>query len=232
MHRRERCTALLAVGFTTVAITACGGGSSTNGVASKSANGILEAAKKAAESATSVRIDGKGKEGGSPISFDLTIEQGKGAKGTISQGAFSFELIRVGESVYIKGSPAFYSHVVGGEVAKLLQGKWLQGSATSGEFQSLGELSSLQTRLDSLLGRHGKLAKGANSTIAGQKVIAVTDTTQGGSLYVATTGKPYPIEIAKSGSNGGKVSFEDWNTAVSIAAPANAINVEKLKTHS
>lgn len=222
-------TPLVGIALTTVAIAGCGGGSSTNGVASKSATGIVEAAKTAAEGASSVRIQGSTETAGTPLSFDLTIKEGKGAKGTITQGTGGFELIRVGESVYIKGNSAFYSHYAGGEAAKLLQGKWLQASAGTGEFKELGDLTNLREELGSVLGKHGVLAKGATATVAGHKAIAIDDTTQGGTLYVAATGTPYPIEVVKGGSGGGKVTFEDWNAPVSIAAPANAINIEKLK---
>ena len=62
----------------------------------------------------------------------------------------------------------------------------------------------------------------------GHKVIAVNDKSNGGTLYVATTGKPYPIEIVKSGSDGGRVEFDRFNQPVTLTPPANAIDVSKL----
>jgi hypothetical protein len=79
------------------------------------------------------------------------------------------------------------------------------------------------------LSSHGKLAKGGTSTVAGQKVIAVNDTTMGGTLYVATTGEPYPVEVAKAGSGGGRVVFDHYNQPVSLTAPADAIDITKLQ---
>ena len=61
--------------------------------------------------------------------------------------------------------------------------------------------------LSSIGNEHGALAKGSTSTIEGTKVIAVNDTEKGGTLYVATTGRPYPIQLSKAGSGGGKVTF-------------------------
>lgn len=229
MHTRKLHITLLLTALAAVVLAGCGGSSSTNGVESKSPTGILEAAKKAAEGASSVHVVGSVENAGTLISLDLRIQQGKGAKGTISEGPLSFELIKVADSVYIKGSSAFYSHFAGGEAAKLLQGKWLQAPASSGEFQTLGGLTDIHTLLGTV---QGTLAKGDTTTVAGHKVIAVKDTTKGGVLYVATTGKPYPIQIAKNGSGGGKVNFEDWNAAVSISAPSSAVNIEKLKAKS
>ena len=48
-------------------------------------------------------------------------------------------------------------------------------------------------------------------------------------MYIAATGQPYPIEITKSGSDGGKISFDRWNKTVTLAAPANAIDVAQLQ---
>ena len=63
----------------------------------------------------------------------------------------------------------------------------------------------------------------------GDDIVGLTDQSQGGTLYVATTGKPYPVEIAKSGAGGGTLSFDRWNQAVSIAPPANAIDLAQLR---
>lgn len=229
MRIRGPLTALSAAVLAVGAIAGCGG-SSTNGVESKSPTEIVSAAQKAANSAKSVRVDGSVSTAGTQLTLDLQIAEGKGAKGSISEGPLSFELIRLGDSVYIKGSAAFYEHFAGSEAAKLLEGKWLQAPATSGEFATLGNLTDMSQLLSTVLGQHGSLAKGGTSTIDGKKVVAVKDTSKGGVLYVATTGKPYPIQISKSGSTGGKVTFSEWNAPVTITAPTGAINISKLKS--
>jgi hypothetical protein len=65
--------------------------------------------------------------------------------------------------------------------------------------------------------------------VDGQKVVAVTDKTKGGTLYVATTGKPYPVQISKPGAGGGRVVFDHWNASVALTAPANAIDLTQLQ---
>ena len=62
-------------------------------------------------------------------------------------------------------------------------------------------------------------------------MLSVTDPSHGGTLYVSTTGKPYPIEITKSGSSGGKISFDRWNAPVALAAPKNAIDLAQLQAN-
>ena len=68
------------------------------------------------------------------------------------------------------------------------------------------------------------------TTVNGQKVVALTDTAKHGTLYVAASGKPYPVAIVKSGANGGRISFGQFNKPVSLTPPPNAIDISKLKS--
>ena len=64
---------------------------------------------------------------------------------------------------------------------------------------------------------------------AGQNVVGLRDTTHGGTLYVATTGKPYPVQVIKRGSQGGELDFDRYNEPVSLKAPGSAIDISQLK---
>jgi hypothetical protein len=217
------------------ALPGCGGGSSSSsssgsGVQDKSPEDILAATKVASDAARSVHVSGSIVSGGSPITLDMSLLAGKGGRGQLSEGGLSFELIQVGDTVYIKGSPAFYKHIGGSAAAQLLQGKWLKAPASNSDFSSLSQLTDLRQLVDQTLSNHGSsLAKIGTSTINGQKVVGITDKSKGGTLYIATTGTPYPIQIAKSGSGGGKINFDRWNSSVTVAAPANAIDVTQLQ---
>ncbi len=230
--RRTTLAALIAALLLTAALIAgCGGSSSSsgNGVESKTPTQILEATKQAAAEATSVHIVGSITTAGKPITLDLELLAGQGGKGKIGQEGYSIELIQTGGSVYINGDAAFYRHVGGAAAAQLLEGRWLKAPANSGELASLASLTNLSKLIDTALASHGTLAKGAKTTIAGQPAIAVNDTTKGGTLYVATTGKAYPLEIAKGGKEAGKVTFEAWDKPVSLSAPKDAIDISKLQ---
>ena len=207
------------------------GSSSGNGIASKAPAEIVALAKVAADSASSVHVSGSIVSGGSPITLDLELLAGKGGRGRISENGLSFDLIQVDGTAYIRGSPAFYSHFGGPTAAQLFQGKWLKAPTSNGSFSTLGSLTNLSQLLDTALAEHGTLAKGTTTTLDGQQVLSVTDPSHGGTLYVATTGKPYPIEITKSGSSGGKISFDRWNAPVALAAPKNAIDLAQLQAN-
>ena len=178
-----------------------------------------------------MHVSGSIVSGGSPITLDLELVAGKGGRGQISEDGLSFNLIQVGGTAYISGSPAFYSHFGGPAAEKLLAGKWLKAPASSGSFSSLGSLTDLDQLLDTALSDHGALKQGPTTTIDGQQVLSVTDAAHGGTLYVATTGKPYPIEISKTGKSGGKITFNRWNAPVTLTAPANAIDLSQLESH-
>jgi hypothetical protein len=232
---RPRLAAALPLALVAVALilAGCGGSSSSsssNGVADKSPAEILAATKTAADAAGSVHVSGSIVSSGSPITLDMHLRAGKGGRGALSENGLSFQLIQTGGTVYIKGSPTFYKRIGGSAAAQLLQGKWLKAAASSSNFASLGQLTDLRQLVDQTLAKHGSLTKGQTTTVNGQKVVGLTDKTKGGTLYVAATGQPYPIEITKSGSGGGKIIFDSWNKPVTVVPPANAIDVAKLQS--
>jgi len=230
MRDLRRAGALLGALAFVWLLAGCGGSSSSsNGIASKSAEAILQASKAAAAQAASVHIAGSIESADTPVSLDMELLAGKGGKGTISQDGFKIQLIQVGGSIYINGSAAFYKHVAGAAAAQLLQGRWLKAPAGSGELASLSSLTNLSRLVDTALAGHGVLTKGSAATIEGQPAIALQDKSKGGTLYVATTGRPYPLEIAKAGSENGKVVLDRWDQPVTLKAPAGAIDISKLQ---
>jgi hypothetical protein len=224
--RFPRRTSALCLLLLSAGIAGCGG-ASDNGVSAKSANAILQAATNSVEKVSSLHVSGSVTTGTSPISLDLDLVSGKGGKGTMSESGLSFQIIVTGGTVYINGSQAFWQHFGGASMAQVLDGKWLKGPAT-GNFASLAQLANLHQLLGQLIANHGTLTKGSKTTVNGQSVIAVNDTTNGGTLYVATTGQPYPIEIVKSGTSGGTISFDKFNQSFSLTPPANSVDISNL----
>jgi hypothetical protein len=223
---RRFLPALLVLAFVAAA---CGGGSKSNGEATKSPEQVLVDAKNAALSAKAVRVSGSITDAGQPITLDITIVKDSGGKGTMSESGLKFEIIRVGDKAYIRGSDAFLRKFAGAAGAQLLSGKWLQGSATSGNLAALAPLTDTATFFKGALGSHGTLKNDGETDYKGQKVVAIKDTTQGGTLYVAATGTPYPIAIV--GKDKGTITFDNWNKTVPIAAPKGAVDMSKFGTN-
>jgi hypothetical protein len=235
--RRSRlAAALLALTLALLALSGCGSSSSKtstgsdNGVASKSPEEILAAARSAADSAATVHVTGSIVSEKKPISLNMELVAGKGAKGHLSVEGLGIDVIEVEHAFYLKGSADFYRHIAGDAAAQLLQGKWLKAPTTTGEFAQLAQLTNLGKLLDSTLEAHGKLSKTGTSTVAGQPVVGITDSGRQGTLYVATTGTPYPLQIVKQGSEPGQVAFSHWNEPVTLTPPPNAININQLQS--
>ncbi len=144
----------------------------------------------------------------------------------MSTNGLRFDLVRIGDTVYIRGTDEFYKHFAGAAVAQLLHGKWLKASATHGRLKSLAPLTSIGALFSGISSQHGKLANDGKTTYKGQDVVAIRDTSDGSKLYVAATGKAYPVAIIGSKKNkSGTIAFGDWNKSVSLSAPSDAIDV-------
>jgi hypothetical protein len=223
-----RATALALV-LTAVLLAGCGSSGSTakpNGEESKTAPQVLADTKAAATSATSAHVSGNVKSDGTPITLDLSTARNKGAKGSMSTSGLKFDLVRVGDTLYIKGSDDFYKHFANAAVAQLLHGKWLKASATHGRLKSLAPLTSIGALFNGISSHHGRLANDGKTTYKGQDVVAIRDTSDGSKLYVAATGKPYPVAIVGGkGNDSGTITFADWNKSVSLSAPSDAIDI-------
>jgi hypothetical protein len=230
VRRRLSFVAALSLVMAVTALAGCGGGSSGNGVASKSPNEIVAAAKGAADGASAVHVSGSTVTTGAALKFDLSLVAGRGGAGRIAENGLSFELIELEGTIYIKGSPAFYKHFAGAAGAQLLQGKWLKAPATNAGLAGLSSLTELRKLLDVVFAAGNRpLVSLGTSTVSGQAVVGVKDTAKNEKLYVAATGKPFPVELAKSGTGGGTIAFTKWDKPVALKAPANAVDIEKLQ---
>jgi hypothetical protein len=223
----RRFTAGIACSVLMALLAGCDGSGDRagNGVAAKSPEAIVSAATGAVGNLNSVHVSGALANGGSQTMLDLNLVNGKGGQGSMSQGRLSFKIVALDQEVYINGSPNFLRQFGGAAAAQLLRGKWLKAPAT-GQFASLAMLTDVRQLFNQLLSNHGTFSKGKTTTVRGHKVIAVT-ASRGGTLYVATTGQPYPIEIVTDGPQRGRVDFDRFNQPVSLSPPHNAIDVAR-----
>jgi hypothetical protein len=210
-------------------LAGCGSSASVgNGLAEEAPARIVALAKSAAASAASVHVAGSIVSEGKPISLDMELLAQQGGKGQVALDGLSFRLVEVDRAVYVKGGTGFYSRFAGPTAARVLAGRWLKGAAATGALSPLASLADLGTLLDSTLAGHGALTRGTDARVGGRPALAVTDAVAGGTLYVAATGVPYPLEIVKRGARGGRIVFDRWNQPVSLAVPSDAINIKQL----
>jgi hypothetical protein len=210
-----------------------GCGSSDNGVASKSPTEILAAARSAALSASSVHIKSNSNVGRAKLTLEATLGKQQG-QAKVSLLGIGFEAVRVGNTMYVKGNPVFNARLESVLGVKIPPNTWLKGPV-AGTLGQVGSFTNPSKELPVILGSRGTLSKGAKVKVNGQSTIQLKEVAKlyTGTLYVATTGQPYPIQMLKHGRENGQITFSGWNNSVSVSAPANAVEVSQLqhKTH-
>jgi hypothetical protein len=194
---------------------------------------IVADATQAIDAVHSVRVTGTVTDNQATIRLDLHLVNGTGATGSMSENGLSFKLISVGGNAYINGSTGFWRQFGGSAAVKLLEGKWLRAPADSGQFSSFASLTDVHKLLSGILAGHGALTKGQSSTIGGRRVVALQDHSNPGmpgTLYIAATGKPYPIRLTGSAPSGrAELDFSEFDQPVTVTAPASSVDISVLK---
>lgn len=184
-----------------------------------SAKQVVEKSKQALESATSVRFKAKGTTGGQQVAFDVQVAQGKGAVGTIDLGNEQLKLIQIGETAYLGGNAALLGGFTGGQSAV---GKWFKAPIDSPGLGDFLEITDLSKSMDTLLKTDGELSMGTPKVVNGQQTVAVVAKgSNGGTLYVAAEGEPYPllIESDPTAKDTGTVTYTEYNKPVALTPP-------------
>ena len=192
-----------------------------NGVANLPATQIMSRAQAALKKAPSVHLKGSGVTNSQRFGIDLRISD-KGGRGTITEGGQKVELLRIGTTVYLKADADFWrAQTSNSAAAELLKGKYLKGSTSDPQTASIAVLTELDKFVAELFSTKKTVTKGQKKTIRGQEAIAIVEPgTEGGMLYVATHGEPYPLQITSStGSEPGTIDFLDYGAPVTLTPP-------------
>lgn len=197
-----------------------------NGVAGLAPAEILQRAKAALARAQSFRVRGSVPGRGQRIELDLKV------RGAEVVGAMTWEragarvdVLRVGGQRYVRPDERFLAMTEVGSagaanVSRALAGRWARVPDGGDEFAELFRVADA----DALLAVGGTLTKGAAKEIAGRKAIGLVERgANGGTLYVATDGEPYPVRREGAGT----VAFSDFGaTFDELRAPAGAEAVD------
>lgn len=203
-----------------------------NGVAALEPKEIISRAKAALKAAKSFRLNGTTNDGGQHTTLDLEIS-GSDVAGSMGLGNTKVQLLRVGGKQYMKGDAAFWK-TNGGKngdaVAQLIGNRWVVIPASNKDFASLFTVADV----NSLLEPDGPVKKGAVKDIDGTPAIGLVQSgSDGGTLYVATTGKPYPLRLQAPKASDGAMSFSKFGeTFADIKKPAASDTVDFSKLGS
>jgi hypothetical protein len=211
-----------------LAIAACGGASPGNGVAAKPASTILARAKAAAATARTVHVAGALKSSGLAVGLDLDLVAGKGGQGRMILNGSSVNIKAIGKVAYFNASPAFWKKYAGAAAARFLHGNWLKMPTSTAGFSSVIALTDVRQLFGSFLGSgHPAVTKGKTTTIGGRAAIGLVNKASGGTLYVATSGPPYPLAFEHPGS--GRLVFDRYDARVSLKPPSHTFSILNLK---
>ena len=222
--RRPRVAVPVILALAALALSGCGGGTQTNGLEKLSAGEVQRKAAAALGSAKSAHVKGTGVFQGYPVQIDLRIS-GTSVSGAVAAEGVRVEITKIGADHLRQGKRA------GPEEARRLRrcgarrcGPLAQACSEAGhavEGFSLTELAGQLVHDDSPLD-----PQVTQATLDGQQVVVLTQQ-NGSKLYVANSGRAYPLRGNYNGPAPGRIDFTEYGTDVRITAPENAIDVAK-----
>ncbi|MEV5969232.1 hypothetical protein [Streptomyces sp. NPDC051921] len=247
--RRAALPLALCAGLMT-ALTACASDpdEGTNGVGKLDAASIEQKAQTAADAAKAVRLSGTLVSKGGTYKLNMRLKQ-DGASGSVTIKNSTFELLRVGDALYLKADAAFWEHEdaptdqpsaaasasassdsgadssagsdAGSEAADKLDDMYVKVPQDDPSYKQLRGFTDMDLLLDGLIGLHGDVAKGEYDKIGGVRTINVKGGAdgEGGSLDVSLDGTPFPVRFARGGG-AGVVVLSEWDKDFPLAEPA------------
>jgi hypothetical protein len=190
----------------------------------------MKAATDAFSSATSVHLTGTMVDAGDKITMDLHLGHGEG-EGTI-RGPFNgksvpISLIGTKGRFYMK-SRELWTAVGGATAGDLIGDRWvLVPKKGAKEFKEFKDMLDSRGFARSVLKPDGSLTKGGTTVVDGKPAIELKS--DGGSLYVATTGNPYPLKIVPSDpAEKEGLRFLDYDAPLQVEPPARPLDIGKL----
>ncbi|MFI8960997.1 hypothetical protein ACIGO8_02695 [Streptomyces sp. NPDC053493] len=225
-----------------MALTACAADpdEGTNGVGKLEATAIEQKAQSAADAAKAVRLSGTLVSKGGTYKLNMRLKQ-DGASGSVTTKNSTFELLRVGEALYLKADAGFWAHDekpssapsgggdaggdtsddAGDEAADKLDDMYVKVPQDDPSYKQLRGFTDMDLLLDGLIGLHGDVAKGDYDKIGGIRTINVKggEDGEGGSLDVSLEGTPFPLRFERGGG-AGVVILSDWDKDFALTEPA------------
>ena len=228
---RRAVTPLALCAGLTVGLTACAADpdEGANGVGRLSAPEIERKAQTAADAAKAVRLSGTLVSKGGTFKLNMRLKQ-DGATGSVTTKNSVFELLRVGDALYLKADAGFWSHEEEGdgkpseadtEAADKLDDKYVKVPQGDPSYKQLRGFTDMGSLLDGLIGLHGEKTKGDRDQIGGVRTVKVKGGAdgEGGTLDVSLDGEPYPVQFARGGG-AGVVVLSEWDKDFPLTEPS------------
>jgi hypothetical protein len=205
-----------------------------NGVAALAPGEILSRAQAALLQVQAVRITATGGANGSAFSADVRVQAHTGGVGTLTVpgGAggrtFTVQVITLGSTAYVKGDAAAWQTILGRTpTVPDIDQKWVKAGSDNIKLKTLTSFGDLAPIATGILALDTNVTKAGTSMIDGTPVVSVTGAgPTDATIYVATTGPPYPLRIAQAGGAAGQLDLAEFGQPVDVAAPPAADTIE------
>lgn len=256
--RRFRLTAVIAVGCSVV-LGGCGSSprhtskaGNANGEAEKSPGQIVADAAAALRTAHGYVMQGTITENQQLVHLKVSVATPRSIDVAFSVEQSAVEILTLANASYIRANRAFWTTHLGARGATLAN-RWIQAQPADAQSMtsSLGHFAPA-TLARCLTEDHGKLTLGGRATLDGRPAVIVKDAgnVPGGSpgtLAVATTGPPYPLQVVSTGpqrpgghvdvcndgkadDSRGKLTFSQFGAVKPVSPPTTAVRPGSLSS--
>ncbi|GAA4609182.1 hypothetical protein GCM10023107_90350 [Actinoplanes octamycinicus] len=198
-----------------------------NGITRLPAREVLKRSSGALHAAASYSMAGSMSEDGMTIRFDMTVVDAN-RTGTIRVGDGTIELLAAGGNQYVRADQAFWAAFLGPKGAKqmaaVMRGRWTK--ATKDNPQLSKWFDAIDRDIDRVLSQGLGAENGTVIKFGDGEALLVTNRFEGASVYVATTGEPYPLKIGDA--SGSSITFAKFGEAfpeIKEPAPADVVAV-------
>ncbi|MFG1669645.1 hypothetical protein [Streptomyces sp. Y7] len=231
-RRAALVTAICALVVSGTGLTGCSEDpdEGTNGVGRLPVADIQRKARAAADAAEAVHLAGNVVTSGRTYELDMQLKA-DGATGSVAAQGSTFQLLRIGEQLYLKADSGFWSDAGNdgkadaGAVDKL-NGKFVKVPQGDPAYKKFSGFTDKDVLLDGLLTLHGKVETDGHHEQAGLRTIRITgDKGSGGTLDVSLEGDPYPLLLTRAGG-GGTLTFSDWGKDFALEKPKKGDTVD------
>ncbi|MGW5273890.1 hypothetical protein ACWEQP_15150 [Streptomyces sp. NPDC004044] len=233
--RATAWAATAALGLTSGGVLGAGTARADEPIDTLSARQIADRSSDALLGARSMHLSTRSApaDGGAPTTLDVSVDRAGNCTGSVGLGGKqgSVRIVKRGDTVWVRPDAQFWKNRdsrVGSALAAILAGRYMKGSASDprlGGLSSACDLATFQKVVsDNAKSDKGTLTKGKKTTLAGAPVVPLVRAWHGQKLtmYVAATGKPYPLRIDATGGSpkaDATVGFSAFDKPVPTTTP-------------
>ncbi|AWW39179.1 hypothetical protein [Streptomyces cadmiisoli] len=196
---------------------------------------IADRALEATTGASSLRVAGDVPDGpdDATIHMDMALNKRNECAGTMSMDGGKADLIKTGDTVYLRYDEGFLRAQSKGEPAAdvqaavdMLAGKWTKTSATGADAADIASFCDLDAMLGGAEDVHSDAVRGKTTTVDGSPAIVLREKEGKDryTVYVATEGEPYLLRVdSTSDADPGTLTFSDYDEPVPAQKPDGEI---------